>query len=126
MCKRLSSPIPFVFSEQGLYKSLSKLIVVSFQERKNTYMKRKTLLVTAFFYSLLAVAASSADTTTTTTTTTNPDGTTTTTVEETTSTEEPETTPQATRNLVGPTGVTGTIRRSDRRQDRRAGDPRID
>lgn len=29
-------------------------------------------------------------------------------------------------NLVGPTGATGVIRRSDRRQDRRAGDPRIE
>ena len=41
----------------------------------------------------------------------------------------PEQTQQQTTqqpNLVGPTGATGVIRRSDRRQDRRAGDPRID
>ena len=53
-------------------------------------------------------------TTTTTTSTTNADGSTT--VEETTMTDTLETT---TPNLIGPTGVTGTIRRSDRRQDRR-------
>jgi hypothetical protein len=65
-------------------------------------------------------------TTTTTTTTQNSDGTTTTTVEETTTTESAAQ-PKATGpKLIGPTGVTGTIRRSDRRQDRRAGNPRID
>ena len=65
-----------------------------------------------------------AETTTTTTTVTNPDGTTTTTVEETTTESAPP--PQNQRNLVGPAGATGVIRRSDRRQDRRDGDPRID
>lgn len=90
-------------------------------------MKWNILLLTAFYFSLLAVAASNAETTTTTTTTTQPDGSTTTTVEETTTTDEAESPSQATdRNLIGPAGVTGTIRRSDRRQDRRAGDPRID
>ena len=66
----------------------------------------------------------------TTTTVTNPDGSTTTTVQETSTepaTAETAPPPQsATPNLVGPTGATGVIRRSDRRQDRREGDPRID
>lgn len=54
------------------------------------------------------------------TTTTNPDGSTTTTVEETHVEEAPEgSSTDAGGNLIGPTGVTGTIRRSDRRQDRR-------
>jgi hypothetical protein len=90
-------------------------------------LKRNALLFMAFYCALLASATGSAETTTTTTTTTNPDGTTTTTVEETTTTGEPETTSQETqpasqpvgRKLVGPAGVTGTIRRADRRQDRR-------
>jgi len=47
----------------------------------------------------------------TTTTTTNPDGSTT--VEETTTTDANGV------PLVGPAGVTGAVRRSDRRQDRR-------
>ncbi|MGB5198854.1 MAG: hypothetical protein WBN68_21705 [Sedimenticolaceae bacterium] len=78
-----------------------------------------------------AITAVSAETTTTTTTVTHPDGTTTQTVEETTGTapasEEATSQPQSTGpNLIGPTGATGVIRRSDRRQDRREGNPRID
>ena len=74
-------------------------------------------------------------TTVTTKIITNEDGTQTV-VEETTTTETTAETEQASEsesvegrddpNIVGPTGATGTIRRSDRRQDRRAGDPRID
>jgi L,D-peptidoglycan transpeptidase YkuD (ErfK/YbiS/YcfS/YnhG family) len=79
---------------------------------------------------LLAASLINAETTTTTTTVTNPDGSTTETVQE-TSTEPAaaETAPptqSSTPNLIGPTGATGVIRRSDRRQDRREGDPRID
>ena len=76
--------------------------------------------------SLLITTSVFADsTTTTTTTTTQPDGTTV--VEETTTTESSEPTAQTHQpNLVGPTGATGVIRRSDRRQDRREGNPRID
>jgi hypothetical protein len=96
-------------------------------------MKLIVAILTALYLTLLMSSASGTETTTTTTTTTNPDGTTTTTVEETTGTP-PETAPQdpapaspaAGRKLIGPAGATGTIRRSDRRQDRRAGDPRID
>jgi hypothetical protein len=41
--------------------------------------------------------------------------------------QQQETTEQTSQPaLVGPKGATGVIRRSDRRQDRRAGDPRID
>jgi hypothetical protein len=73
---------------------------------------------------LLPMTATAQETTTTiTTTTTNADGTTTTT-EETTSTQETTAAQETTISgvkLVGPTGVTGTIRRSDRRQDRRQG-----
>ena len=65
-------------------------------------------------------------TTTQTTTTTHSDGTTTKTVEETTTATEPKPAAETAapvavprRKLVGPTGVTGTIRRADRRQDRR-------
>jgi hypothetical protein len=95
-----------------------------------TNMKLIVPTLTALYLALLVSSASGTETTTTTT---NPDGTTTTTVEETTGTP-PETAPQdpapaspaAGRKLLGPTGATGTIRRSDRRQDRRAGDPRID
>lgn len=73
---------------------------------------------------LLLGASAFADTTTKTTTT-HPDGTTT--VEETTTTEASEPASQTHQpNLVGPTGATGVIRRSDRRQDRREGNPRID
>jgi hypothetical protein len=82
----------------------------------------------AFCLGLLPAMAA-AETTTTTTTVTHPDGSTTQTVEETTSTESTETAaqPQAVQpRLIGPAGATGVIRRSDRRQDRRAGDPRID
>ena len=80
---------------------------------------------------LLAASLVNAETTTTTTTVTHPDGSTTKTVEETTTAPATAETaappPQSTTpNLVGPTGATGVIRRSDRRQDRRAGDPRID
>jgi hypothetical protein len=104
-----------------------KIQVREVSAMKISNMKSNALLFTAFCCAFLASATSSAETTTTTTTTTNPDGTTTTTVEETTTTGEPETTPQETqpasqpagRKLVGPAGVTGTIRRADRRQDRR-------
>jgi len=68
---------------------------------------------------MLLATASFAETTTTTTTT-DEDGSTTTTVEETTTTDDNDV------DLIGPTGVTGTIRRSDRRQDRRDGDAHID
>jgi hypothetical protein len=69
---------------------------------------------------LMVPVVASAQTTTTTTTTTNADGSTTTTVEETVAQDSDEDSNQsADRNLVGPTGVTGTIRRADRRQDRR-------
>lgn len=54
---------------------------------------------------------------TTTTTTTNPDGSTT--VEETTTPEPAAPAVRTTPKIIGPAGVTGTIRRSDRRQDRR-------
>ena len=64
------------------------------------------------FCSALLVGTSSFAETTTTTTTTNPDGSTTT-VEETTATDANGV------PLVGPAGVTGAIRRSDRRQDYR-------
>jgi hypothetical protein len=69
---------------------------------------------------VLTVASTAQTTTTTTTTTSNADGTTTT--EEVTTTEGTSTNVEVItggRNLVGPTGVTGTIRRADRRQDRR-------
>lgn len=68
------------------------------------------------YFAFLSFAVNNclAGSTTTTTSTTNADGSTT--VEETTTTDTPEST---TPNLIGPTGVTGTIRRSDRRQDRR-------
>ncbi len=82
-------------------------------------MKRSVLLSALFYGGLLASSASNAETTTTTTTTTNPDGTSTTTVEETTTTDEASSSRGTDRNLVGPAGVTGTIRRSDRRQDYR-------
>jgi len=74
------------------------------------------------------------ETTVTTKIITNEDGTQTV-VEETTTTETSDTEqaeePESVEgrdgpNIVGPTGATGTIRPSDRRQDRRAGDPRID
>lgn len=75
----------------------------------------------------LLVATSINAETTTTTTTTNPDGSTTTVEETTTADPQPTTAvPVYDPNLIGPTGATGTIRRSDRRQDRRAGDPRLD
>ena len=95
---------------------------------KKIQAKSWALLVATLCCGLLAGGAVNAETTKTTTTTTHPDGTTTTTVEE-TATSQPEASPppQSTApNLIGPAGVTGTIRRSDRRQDRRAGDPRID
>ena len=82
----------------------------------------------------LVVSAGYAESETATTTTTNPDGSTSTTVQETTTTPKEETSAKEAEDatgvgrggLVGPTGATGTIRRSDRRQDRRSGDPRID
>jgi len=77
----------------------------------NNVTKQKTILITSLFYALLVSYSASAETTTTTTTT-NPDGSTT--VQETTT----QTTTTGT-NVIGPTGVTGTIRRSNRRQDRR-------
>lgn len=86
--------------------------------KKVKNMKSGLLLLSALCFSLLASAASYAETTTTTTTT-NTDGSTTTTVEETATTETTEPSSQDGVNLVGPAGVTGAIRRSDRRQDRR-------
>jgi hypothetical protein len=79
-----------------------------------TNMKLIVPTLTALYLALLVSSASGTETTTTGT--------------------PPETAPQdpapaspaAGRKLLGPTGATGTIRRSDRRQDRRAGDPRID
>ncbi len=76
---------------------------------KMKYMKQKTLLLMTICSALLVGTSSFAETTTTTTT--NPDGSTT--VEETTSTDANGV------PLVGPAGVTGAIRRSDRRQDYR-------
>jgi hypothetical protein len=76
---------------------------------KKRYMKQKTLLLMTFCSALLVGTSSFAETTTTTTT--NPDGSTT--VEETTATDANGV------PLVGPAGVTGAIRRSDRRQDYR-------
>ena len=73
------------------------------------YMKQKTLLLMTFCSALLVGTSSFAETTTTTTT--NPDGSTT--------TEETTTTDANGVPLVGPAGVTGAIRRSDRRQDYR-------
>ena len=97
---------------------------------KKASTRAKGLLVTLVCAGLLIAAVAGADTKTTTTTTTHPDGTTTTTVEETTTSGDSSSddTDYQTRqrNIVGPTGATGTIRRSDRRQDRRAGDPRLD
>ena len=79
--------------------------------------------------SLLVINTGIAQTTTTTTTTTNPDGTTAKTVQKTTTTADPNTATPSTapvaqptaprRRIVSPVGVTGTIRRSHRRQDRR-------
>jgi hypothetical protein len=96
---------------------------------KKASTRTKGLLVTLVCAGLLIAAVAGADTKTTTTTTTHPDGTTTT-VEETTTSGDSSSddTDYQTRqrNIVGPTGATGTIRRSDRRQDRRAGDPRLD
>ncbi len=66
-------------------------------------------------FALFALISASNCLADTTTTTTNPDGSTT--VVETT--EAPSSATAPTRRLIGPTGVTGTIRRSDRRQDRR-------
>ena len=76
---------------------------------KKRYMKQKTLQLMTFSSALLVGTSSFAETTTTTTT--NPDGSTT--VEETTTTDANGV------PLVGPAGVTGAIRRSDRRQDYR-------
>ena len=72
-------------------------------------MKKLIAIVTLSF--VFIVSEANSEETTTTTTTTNPDGSTT--VVESTTTDD------AGVPLVGPTGVTGTIRRSDRRQDRR-------
>ena len=82
------------------------------------------LCCAATFVMLAGSISAVAETTTTTTTVTHPDGSTTTTVEETTTEQAPQ--PQNDPKLIGPTGATGVIRRSDRRQDRRAGNPRID
>ena len=75
----------------------------------------KTFILYLAFLTITSTSYCFADSTTTTTTTTNADGSTT--VEESTTTTEPSevTGPK----LIGPAGVTGTIRRSDRRQDRR-------
>ena len=82
-------------------------------------------LVGALIFSVSTPTLIYAQTTTTTTTTTvNADGSTTTTVEETVVEQDTaeETSPDDGVDLIGPTGVTGTIRRSDRRQDRRRED----
>ena len=100
-------------------------------------MKHKLFFVVCIISLSLFVgfAFGAEKTTVKTTITTNEDGTQTV-VEETTTTETTSETEQAAEsesvegsdapNIVGPTGATGVIRRSDRRQDRRAGDPRID
>lgn len=72
------------------------------------------------FCTIFTAALCQADTNTTTTTTTNPDGSET--VEQTTT--EPTPPAETSQNksgpkIIGPTGATGVIRRSDRRQDRR-------
>ncbi len=97
---------------------------------KNQSTGSRALPLTLVCGGVLIVANAGTDTKTTTTT--HPDSTKTTTVEE--STTSGDSTSQDTApanqarqpNLIGPTGATGVIRRSDRRQDRRAGDPRLD
>ena len=85
-------------------------------------MKHKILLFPAFCCALLISTSSNAQTTTTTTTT-NPDGSVTT---QEVTTQEPAAQPTTTqpttgnsRNVVGPAGVTGTIRRVNRRDEYR-------
>jgi hypothetical protein len=80
------------------------------------YMKNKIRVMPAFCCALLMSTSSIAQTTTTTTTT-NPDGSVTT--QETTTQETTQGTTGNSRNLVGPAGVTGTIRRVERRDDYR-------
>jgi hypothetical protein len=75
---------------------------------------------------IIGTAPAFSETTTTTTTVTHPDGTTTQTVEETSTEEQASPATENQPNLIGPAGATGVIRRSDRRQDRRDGNPRID
>jgi hypothetical protein len=82
-------------------------------------MKNYSYLV---LVSLLVANTCYADTTTTTTTTTDDNGNVIT--EETTTTDSDDSYDDP--NLIGPAGATGTIRRSDRRQDRRDGDAHID
>ena len=94
---------------------------------KNIHAKSLPLLAMAA--SLLMINTGIAQTTTTTTTTTNSDGTTATTVQKTTTAADPNTATPSTapvaqptaprRRIVSPVGVTGTIRRSHRRQERR-------
>ena len=86
-------------------------------------MKRAALMI-AFVVALPANALL-AQVVTETTTTTAPDGTKTTTVVTTETTPEQSGTTTVEPCTLGPTCATGTIRRSDRRQDRRAGSPRI-
>ncbi len=91
--------------------------------------KFKTLLVSGCVLMIVfpLIQSRADETTTTTTATTHPDGTVTTTVEETTTESDEaqqaaEPVEQSTGHqprLIGPTGATGVIRRSDRRQDRR-------
>ena len=85
---------------------------------------KRTALMIAFVVALPANALL-AETVTETTTTTAPDGTETTTVVTTETTPEQSGTTTVEPCAVGPTCATGTIRRSDRRQDRRAANPRI-
>ena len=95
---------------------------------RNKYMKSLPLFVIAGGL-LVANVSGAQTTTTTTTTTTDPSGATTSTVEKTTTNQGTNTANQGTvpasqpvttrRRIVSPVGVTGTIRRSHRRQDRR-------
>lgn len=85
----------------------------------------RVIVLAASIALLLGSTVAIADTTTTTTTTTNADGSTTV-VEETTTTETGSAQVDTHQpKLVGPTGATGTIRRSNRRQNRRGGDAHI-
>ena len=80
-------------------------------------MDTPLLLLPTFCRALLISTSSNAQTTTTTTTT-NPDGSVTT---QEVTTQEPAAQPTTgnSRNVVGPAGVTGTIRRVNRRDEYR-------
>ncbi|WIY26275.1 hypothetical protein [Parasedimentitalea psychrophila] len=85
---------------------------------------KRTALMIVFVVALPANALL-AEVVTETTTTTAPDGTETTTVVTTETNPEQSNSTTVEPCAVGPTCATGTIRRSDRRQDRRTGNPRI-